>query len=41
MPQCILLATARGLVLQGDANGKLNAHAAETGRKLASFDLGS
>jgi hypothetical protein len=31
----------RGLVFQGDANGKLNAYAAETGRKLASFDLGS
>jgi quinohemoprotein ethanol dehydrogenase len=36
-----VLATAGGLVFQGDANGRLNAYASETGRKLASFDLGS
>src|SRR5450631_986252 len=36
-----VLATAGGLVFQGDANGKLNAYAADTGRKLASLDLGS
>jgi quinohemoprotein ethanol dehydrogenase len=36
-----VLATAGGLVFQGDANGNLIAYAAETGRKLASFDLGS
>jgi quinohemoprotein ethanol dehydrogenase len=36
-----VLATAGGLVFQGDANGKLNAYASDTGRKLASLDLGS
>jgi quinohemoprotein ethanol dehydrogenase len=36
-----VLATAAGLVFQGDANGLLNAYAAETGRKVAAIDLGS
>jgi quinohemoprotein ethanol dehydrogenase len=36
-----VLATAGGLVLQGDANGTLNAYAADTGRKLTSLDLGT
>ena len=36
-----VLATASGLVLQGDANGYLNAYAADTGRRLAAIELGS
>lgn len=36
-----VLATAGGLVFQGDANGYLNAYAADTGKKLASIALGS
>jgi quinohemoprotein ethanol dehydrogenase len=36
-----VLATAGGLVFQGDANGQLNAYAADTGQKIASLDLGS
>ena len=36
-----VLATAGGLVFQGDANGYFNAYAADTGKKLASIALGS
>ncbi len=36
-----VLATAGGLVFQGDANGFLNAYAAEDGSKLAAVQLGS
>jgi quinohemoprotein ethanol dehydrogenase len=36
-----VLATAGGLVFQGDANGNLNAYAAGSGQRLASVALGS
>jgi quinohemoprotein ethanol dehydrogenase len=36
-----VLATASGLVFQGDANGFLNAYSAADGRKLAALQLGS
>jgi len=36
-----VLATAGGLVFQGDANGNLNAYSADTGERLASFAVGS
>jgi quinohemoprotein ethanol dehydrogenase len=36
-----VLATAGGLVFQGDANGKLNAYAADTGKRLAAVEVGS
>jgi quinohemoprotein ethanol dehydrogenase len=36
-----VMATASGIVFQGDANGMLNAYAADDGRKLASVNLGS
>ena len=36
-----VLATAGGVVFQGDANGMLNAYASETGKKLTAIDLGS
>jgi len=36
-----VLATAGGLVFQGDANGYFSAYAADTGKKLASIALGS
>jgi quinohemoprotein ethanol dehydrogenase len=36
-----VLATAGGVVFQGDANGILTAYASDTGRKLASLQLGS
>ena len=36
-----VLATAGGLVFQGDANGNLNAYAADTGKPLASIAMGS
>ncbi len=36
-----VLATGSGLVFQGDANGYLNVYAADTGRRLASIELGS
>jgi quinohemoprotein ethanol dehydrogenase len=36
-----VLASAGGLVFQGDANGNLNAYASGTGRRLASLELGS
>jgi quinohemoprotein ethanol dehydrogenase len=36
-----VLATAGGLVFQGDANGYFNAYAADSGKKLASIALGS
>jgi quinohemoprotein ethanol dehydrogenase len=36
-----VLATGSGLVFQGDANGYLNAYAADTGRRVASIELGS
>jgi quinohemoprotein ethanol dehydrogenase len=36
-----VLASAGGLVFQGDANGYFNAYAADTGKKLASIALGS
>jgi quinohemoprotein ethanol dehydrogenase len=36
-----VLATAGGLVFQGDANGNLNAYAADTGERLASIAVGS
>ena len=36
-----VLATAGGIVFQGDANGYLNAYAADNGKKLASLALGS
>jgi quinohemoprotein ethanol dehydrogenase len=36
-----VLATAGGLVFQGDANGYFNAYAADSGKKLAAIALGS
>jgi len=36
-----VLATAGGLVMQGDANGNLNAYSADTGERLASIAVGS
>ena len=36
-----VLATAGGLVFQGDANGNLNAYASDTGQRLASIQLGT
>ena len=36
-----VLATAGGLVFQGDANGYFNAYTADSGKKLASIALGS
>ncbi|HEX4151763.1 MAG TPA: PQQ-dependent dehydrogenase, methanol/ethanol family [Steroidobacteraceae bacterium] len=36
-----VLATAGGLVFQGDANGNLNAYASDSGRRLASISLGT
>jgi quinohemoprotein ethanol dehydrogenase len=36
-----VLATAGGLVFQGDANGMLNAYAADSGQRLASIALGT
>jgi quinohemoprotein ethanol dehydrogenase len=36
-----VLATGGGLVFQGDANGYLNAYASDSGRRLASLQLGS
>jgi quinohemoprotein ethanol dehydrogenase len=36
-----VLATAGGLVFQGDANGYFNAYSADTGKKLASIALGT
>jgi quinohemoprotein ethanol dehydrogenase len=36
-----VLATAGGLVLQGDANGNLNAYSSDTGERLASVAMGS
>jgi quinohemoprotein ethanol dehydrogenase len=36
-----VLATAGGLVFQGDANGALNVYGSDTGRRLASIPLGS
>ncbi len=36
-----VLATAGGLVFQGDANGYFNAYAADSGTRLASIALGS
>jgi quinohemoprotein ethanol dehydrogenase len=36
-----VLATGGGLVFQGDANGYLNAYAADTGRRVAAIELGS
>jgi quinohemoprotein ethanol dehydrogenase len=36
-----VLATAGGLVFQGDANGNLNAYSADTGERLASVAVGS
>jgi quinohemoprotein ethanol dehydrogenase len=36
-----VLATAGGLVFQGDANGNLNAYAADTGQRLAGIAMGS
>jgi quinohemoprotein ethanol dehydrogenase len=36
-----VLATAGGLVFQGDANGSLNAYASDTGERLASVAMGS
>ncbi len=36
-----VLSTASGVVFQGDANGYLNAYAAESGRKLAAVNVGS
>jgi quinohemoprotein ethanol dehydrogenase len=36
-----VLATAGGLVFQGDANGYFNAYAADSGKRLASIALGS
>ncbi|HMK85012.1 MAG TPA: PQQ-dependent dehydrogenase, methanol/ethanol family [Steroidobacteraceae bacterium] len=36
-----VLATAGGLVFQGDANGNLNAYAADSGKPLASIAMGS
>jgi len=36
-----VLATAGGLVFQGDANGYLNAYSADSGRRLATIQVGS
>ena len=36
-----VLATAGGLVFQGDANGNLNAYSSDTGERLASVAMGS
>ena len=36
-----VLATAGGLVFQGDANGNLNAYSSDTGQRLASIAMGS
>jgi quinohemoprotein ethanol dehydrogenase len=36
-----VLATAGGLVFQGDANGNLNAYSSDTGQRLASIAVGS
>ena len=36
-----VLATAGGLVFQGDVNGNLNAYSADTGERLASIAIGS
>ncbi len=36
-----VLATGGGLVFQGDANGNLNAYAADTGERLAAIAMGS
>ena len=36
-----VLATGGGLVFQGDANGNLNAYAADTGKQLAAIPMGS
>ena len=36
-----VLATAGGLVFQGDANGNLNAYGSDTGERLASIPLGT
>jgi quinohemoprotein ethanol dehydrogenase len=36
-----VLATAGGLVFQGDANGSLNAYSADTGERLAAIALGT
>ena len=36
-----VLATAGGLVFQGDANGNLNAYSSDSGQKLASVQVGS
>jgi quinohemoprotein ethanol dehydrogenase len=36
-----VLATAGGLVFQGDANGNLNAYSADTGERLAAIAMGS
>ena len=36
-----VLATGGGLVFQGDANGHLNAYAADTGKRLAALQVGS
>ena len=36
-----VLATGGGLVFQGDANGNLNAYAADTGARLAAIAMGS
>jgi len=36
-----VLATAGGLVFQGDANGSLNAYSSDTGERLASVAMGS
>ncbi|MFI4890538.1 MAG: PQQ-dependent dehydrogenase, methanol/ethanol family [Steroidobacterales bacterium] len=36
-----VLATAGGIVFQGDANGSLNAYSADTGERLASIAVGS
>ena len=36
-----VLATAGGLVFQGDANGYLSAYASDSGKRLAHIDLGS
>ena len=36
-----VMSTASGLVFQGDANGYLNAYAADSGKKLAAINVGS
>jgi quinohemoprotein ethanol dehydrogenase len=36
-----VMATASGVVFQGDANGYLNAYSADSGKKLAAINLGS